>query len=605
MVKHSILSEGGYLVKRSEQLLENTWDLARMYDASKLDDDLKKCYTLVAEIKKYQTIEFTKETIVEALKLYFLLAIKIENIYVYFSHQLDTDHSNDKYNALFNKIVGEYNLMMVEISFLIPQISKTKLTILNEIVKDDNLCDYHKTILNIIHNKKRYLSEAEEKIISTYGLTSSASYQLYSAFASSDLKFKNIFDQNNIEFELTEGSYSNYIRSSDQVLRKNAFESLLSGYQAFNQTLTVNYHNELKDSLISMKNRHYDSTLQQALEPNKIPEIIYHNLLKTVEANLEINHEYMKLRKTEMKLTELHLYDIYTSMVNDITKKYPYSLAQELVTKALAIFPDEYRKVLKEALTNRWIDVYENEGKRSGAYSGGSYLSDPYILMNYHDELNDVFTLIHELGHSLHSYFANKNNVYQNANYKIFIAEVASTVNELILINYLLNNETELTIKKYLYNYLLEQFRTTLIRQTMFARFELETHRLVEKNDEISNEILNNLYYQINKQYFGNDIVIDELIKYEWSRIPHFYYNYYVYQYATSFSISLNIVQRILADEVGILDKYLTFLKTGDSLYPIEALQIVDIDLEDTTIFEKAMDFYRKTIEDFKNVDRK
>ncbi|MDL2211420.1 oligoendopeptidase F [Erysipelotrichaceae bacterium OttesenSCG-928-M19] len=587
-------------MERHEQLKKNTWDLERMYNPENLEKDLATCFELANKIKEYQNIEFDKQMIVDALALYFELAIKIENIYVYFSHQQDTDFTNDQYIAIFNKVKGEYNNLMIEISFLIPKISKVDTKILNEIIGEEKYQDYHKTISNIIHNKKRYLSDKEEKIISTYNLTSSAAYQLFSAFTNSDLQFSNAVDADGNEHELSEGSYANYIRSSDRVLRKSAFEALLHSYKSFNQTLATNYINELKESVVTMKNRSYQSTLQQALEPNKIAEKIYYNLLETVENNLAINHEYMKLRQNELQLDELHLYDVYTTMVADVEQKYSYESAKELVLEALAIFNDEYLSVLNDALNNRWIDVYENKGKRSGAYSGGSYLSDPYILLNYHDELNDVFTLAHELGHSIHSYFANKNNPYQNANYKIFIAEVASTVNELILINYLLNNTTDKNTKKYLYNYLLEQFRTTMIRQTMFARFELESHLLVEHNEELSNEVLNELYFKINKQYFGDSIVVDDLIKYEWSRIPHFYYNYYVYQYATSFSVSINIVDRILNNEANIIDKYLSFLKAGDSVYPLEALKILDINLEDSAIFAKAMQVYQQTIEDFK-----
>jgi len=589
-------------MKRNEQLEANTWDLARMYNPDNLDLDIAQCFAIIDKIVKFQNIEFDKVTITKVLDLYYELLIKVENIYVYFSHQQDTDFTNDKNIAIFNKIKGEYNQMMIKTSFLFPKISKVNNDILYSILSDDNLKDFHKTIENIINNKKRYLSEPEEKIISSYSLTSNAAYQLFSSFTNSDLKFTKIKDKNNNEHELTEGTYATYIRSKDRTLRESAFDSLFDGYSAFNQTLATNYISGLKSSLVSMRNRNYFSTLQQALEPNKIDEQIYYNLLETIEKNIEINHDYLKLRKSEMQLDELHLYDIYPSMVADVEQKYKFKQACDYVVESLKIFGKEYQDILNEALTTRWIDIYENEGKRSGAYSGGSYLSSPYILLNYHDELNDVFTLTHELGHSIHSYLANKNNVYQNASYKIFIAEVASTVNELLLINYLLEHETEAHIKKYLYNYLLEQFRTTMIRQTMFARFELESHKLVEENKEISNVILNDLYYEINKQYFGDEIILDEKIKYEWSRIPHFFYNYYVYQYATSFSISLNIVKRMLENEEDIVEKYLFFLKAGDSVYPLEALKIVDIDLTNPQIFEEAMNSYRQTIEDFKNV---
>lgn len=589
-------------MKRSEQLKENTWDLEMMYNPNNLDKDLVSLHQQVKKISSYQDRELDKETIINALDDYYKFMCEMENIYVYFSHNQDTDFGNDQNIAIFNMVKGEYNKMMVTLSFLFPSIAKADGKVLKSILTDEKLVAYHKTIRNILLNKKRYLSAKEEKIISTYAANDGATQSLYSSFTNSDMKFSSIVDSLENKFDLTESNYSNYIRANDRILRKNAFESLLGEYKKYNQTLSTNYISKLKQAHIKMQVRSYDSTLQQALEPNEIPLIVYHNLLEAVENNIKTNHEYMLLRKQALGLEELNLYDVYVPIVSEIEQKYPYEKAKQLVQEAFKIFDTEYQDVIEQALTNRWIDVYENEGKRSGAYSGGSYQSVPYMLLNYTDELNDVFTLAHELGHSMHSYFANENNQYQNANYKIFIAEVASTVNELILINYLLKNEKDVKTRKYLYNYLLEQFRTTLIRQTMFARFELESHRLVENNSEISNAILNELYYDINKKYFGNDININELIKYEWSRIPHFYYNYYVYQYATSFSISLNIVERILNKEKDILTKYMDFLKLGDSVYPIEALKVLDIDLTTTATFDKAMHKYQETLEMYKNV---
>ncbi|MEG0364812.1 MAG: M3 family oligoendopeptidase, partial [Erysipelotrichales bacterium] len=457
-------------MKRSEQVISDTWDLEMMYDENNVDRDIENCFKMVEEIKKYKDIEFNKDVIIEALDLYFKLLIEVENIYVYYSHTQDTDFNNDKVISKFNTIKQEYNKMMVELSFLIPQISQCDNELLNSILDDKDLVEYHKTIRNILNNKTRYLSVEQEKIISTYNLNDSAAYQLFSAFTNSDMRFKDAVDTQDKSYEMSEGKYGNYIRSKDRILRKSAFESILGEYSKFNQTLATNYISELKDSLISMKNRSYNSTLQQALEPNQIPEYVYTNLLNSVEDNIEINHQYLELRKKELKLDDLSLYDVYVSMVEDVDKKYPFEEGKDMVEQALAVFPKEYTKVLNDALNKRWIDKYENEGKRSGAYSGGSYKSVPYMLLNYHDDINDVFTLAHELGHSMHSYFANESNPYQNANYKIFIAEVASTVNELLLINHLLENETSSKIKKYLYNYLLEQFRTTMIRQTMFAR---------------------------------------------------------------------------------------------------------------------------------------
>lgn len=582
-------------MKRTAQKTKDTWDLTRMYNPSHLKKDVKACYEMIEDIKKQKTFKTPKD-ITRTLEKYFALLAKIENIYVYFSHTQDTDYGNSTYAGNVNYIKAEYNKMMSELSYLIPSIAHADKQVLRAILVNKQDEPYHKTIRGILHNQKQYLSNAEELIIAHYGLNNSLAYNTYSVFTNSELVFADIVDSDDRVVKMSEGAYADYIRSQDRTLRKNAFNELLNTYQNFNQTLTTIYLGDIKQDLITMRNRHYDSTLQQALFPNDIDEKIYYQLLEHVEANLAVNHDYLQVRKKELKYKKLHLYDVYVNLVADITTDYPYQRAQEMVLAAFEIFPDEYTQVVKEAFTKRWIDVYENEGKRSGAYSGGSYLSNPYILLNYHNNLNDVFTLAHELGHSMHSYFANHNNPYQDASYQIFIAEVASIVNELILINDLLNKTDDVTMRKYLYNYLLDQFRTTLIRQTMFARFELETHLLMEKNEEVNADILNDLYFKINQQYFGKEIVLDEAIKYEWSRIPHFYYDYYVYQYATSFSIALNIVERMLQQEKGIMDKYIDFLKLGDRIYPVEALQTLDIDLSDGKIFEQAMDKYRETL---------
>lgn len=590
-------------MKRSEQKMADTWDLVRMYNPKNLQADLKECHQMVEVIKKIKQFK-TKEDIITTLERYFALMVKLENIYVYYSHMQDTDYANSSYAGNLNYIKAENNKMMSELSYVMPSIARVDNKLLEEILHDEKYQAYHKTMRDILHNKERFLSDGEELIISRYGLNSSLSYNVYSVFTNSELTFNDVKDSKKKTHKLTEGMYANYIRSHDRTLRKHAFEELFNTYHKFNQTLTTTYLGDIKQDLIGMRNRHYQSTLQQALEPNQIDEQIYHRLLKSVEDNLKINHDYLATRQALLKYDELHLYDVYVSLVEELETEYPYEQAQEMVLAALQIFPSEYVAIIKEAFEKRWIDVYENEGKRTGAYSGGSYSSDPYILLNYQSNLNDVFTLAHELGHSMHSYFANKNNPYQDANYQIFIAEVASTVNELLLINDLLKKTDDKTMQKYLYNYWLEQFRTTLVRQTMFARFELESHLLMEENKEVNADILNDLYFDINKKYFGKDVVIDEEIKYEWSRIPHFYYDYYVYQYATSYSVALNIVERIIAKEKGIMDKYLDFLKLGDRVYPLEALQTLDIDLEKDDVFDQAMKKYQEVLNKFADVSK-
>ena len=586
-------------MKRSEQLVENTWDLSMMYKPDHLDKDVDSLNGYVKELEVYKGKSMSKEDIVKALEITDEFYTLVDDMYTFFSHQQDTDFSNPDYVAIFNKFKGIYSDLAVKLSFLNPQISETDNAILQSIIDDSSLKQFHQTIQKIIDNKKRVLSVDEEKIISIFGYNAGAASNLYSAFTNSDLKFEDVKDKDNQSLPMNEAVYSNYIRSNDRDLRKNAYNCLFDTYGEYNQTLATNYIAKMKESFVGMKLRNYDSTLQRALEPNMIPLYVYSNLLDAVENNIQANYNYLDVRKKQMKLDDLHLYDVYVAMEADVEKKYPYEIGKQMCLESLTVLGDEYISLIKEAFDNRWIDVYENEGKRTGAYSGGSYRSVPYMLLNYTDELNDVFTLAHEIGHSMHSYYANKNNSYSDAGYTIFIAEVASTVNELIMINYLLEKEEDVSIKRYLLNYLLEQFRTTVVRQSMFARFELDSHKLVEENAPISNEVLNNLYYDINKKYFGDNIVLDENIKYEWSRIPHFYYNYYVYQYATCFSMALNIVDRILNKEEGIIEKYINFLKLGGSVYPIDALKTLDIDLSTPKVFEQAMVKYQETLDQY------
>lgn len=589
-------------MKRHEQNTKDTWDLSTMYNTNNYDKDIVECWKRVKEIVVYKDKVLSINDICSMLDDYFDLLSIIENISYYYYHMVHVDFNDKTSNLNNSQAQSDFSQMMVELAFVIPKISSVDRKLLFSILEDNTLVQFHKTIRNILNNNDHILDDKCESIISIYQKNISASENIYSVFTNSELMFEDIKDTNNTLYNVTNSSYSNYIFSSDRNLRKNAFNSLFSGYKKYNQTLATIYISHLNNDYICMKNRKYHSYLEYKLSPNKINTSIYSNLLNSVESNIQINHDYIKLRKDILGYEDLQHYDMYVSLVDDISNDYPFETAQNIIINALdSVFNDEYLNVIKDAFSNRWVDKYENEGKRSGAYSGGSYKSYPYILLNYNFKLNDVFTLAHELGHSAHSFFARKHNSYQNAHYKIFVAEVASIVNELILINYLLNNEQNKNVIKYLYNYLLEQFRTTLIRQTMFARFELKAHELVESNQGVNADLFNEEYRNIVNQYFGDEIIDNELIKYEWTRIPHFYSSYYVYQYATCFCCSLNISQRIISNEEGFVDKYIDFLKVGDSVYPLEALKIVDIDLTDSSIFNEGMEQYKKYIALFKS----
>ena len=405
--------------------------------------------------------------------------------------------------------------------------------------------------------------------------------------------FPTIIDEEGEEVRITHGRYIDFLMSKERRVRKDAFTALYSKYGEFINTFAATLNTNVKAHIFYARARNYNSALEAALSSDNIPVSVYTNLIDTVKENLDAMHKYVSLRKEVLELDELHMYDLYVPLVKELDIKIPYSEARETILQGLKPLGEEYLRILEEGFNSGWVDVYENKGKRSGAYSSGCYGVHPYVLMNYTDSLDNMFTLAHEMGHALHTHYSNENQPYVYADYKIFLAEVASTLNEILLLHYLLENTEDVLKKKYLINHYLEQFRGTVFRQTMFAEFEKIIHEAAEAGQPLTAEFLNETYHRLNEEYYGPDIVVDQDIDLEWARIPHFYYNFYVYKYATGFSAATALANMILEEGEPAVKKYLEFLKSGDSDYPLNILKRAGVDMSSPEPISSAIATFR------------
>lgn len=420
---------------------------------------------------------------------------------------------------------------------------------------------------------------------------------IYSVFSDAEMKFDAATDSQGNKHQVTHGTYIPLVQSSDRVLRESAFKSMYSTYGKYKNTIAAMLSAQSKQLVFNARARKYDSTLHASLDKTDVPVSVYHNLIDAVHNNMEYMYKYVRLRKKLMKLDELHMYDLYTPIVENCDIEIDFEQAKKNVYESLKPMGEEYLGILKTGFDNRWIDVYENVGKTSGAYSAGARVH-PFVLLNHKNTLNCEFTLAHEMGHAIHSYYSNKTQPVIYSDYVIFVAEVASTCNEALLMEYLLKNTDDKLQKAYLINYFLEQFRTTLYRQTMFAEFELKINEMTENGEGITADNISKMYYDLNKLYFGDDIVVDDDIKLEWARIPHFYYDYYVYQYATGYSAAIALSRKILKEGKPAVDKYIEFLSGGCSTSPIELLKIAGVDMSTPKPINDALEIFNELIDE-------
>lgn len=605
--------EGGFymskatkeLQKRSEVPVESTWKLEDIFTTDEAwQEELKKLQNDIPEIEKYQgKLSESADTLYNLLKLQDELSGRLGRLYTYAHMRYDEDTTNAFYQGLNAQAEMVLTTASSAMSYIVPEILAMEEGKVESYLSEKEELQVYKKVLEDITNKRPHvLSEKEEILLAEASEALSTGSQTFSMLNNADLTFPAIKNEEGEEVDVTHGRYSIFMESKDRRVREDAFKAMYETYGKFQNTFASTLSGNIKSDNFIAKVRNYDSARQAALDNNHIPEEVYDNLVSAVNERLPLLHRYIELRKKVLGVDELHMYDLYTPLVTDVDMKVSYEKAKDYVLKGLEPLGNEYKEILEEAFTNRWIDVEENKGKRSGAYSSGSYGTNPYILMNWQDNINNTFTLAHELGHSVHSYYTRKSQPFRYGNYSIFVAEVASTTNEALLNDYLLENLEDEREKLYILNHFLEGFRGTVFRQTMFAEFEHEIHVRAQNGEALTAEKLTEIYYDLNKKYYGPSVVSDEEIGLEWARIPHFYYNYYVYQYATGYSAATSLAKQILDEGEPAVERYINYLKAGSSDYPIEVLKKAGVDMNSKQPILDALDVFEEKLNEMEKL---
>ena len=591
-------------MKRSEISDEYKWSVKDLYSSDELwNNDYEKALKSTQEKSSFEgCVMDSADTLADALSESEKDDYITERLYVYAFMRYYEDTSDGTYQQMSGKAQMLAVKMSEKYSFLVPEIMAADDDKVARFLDSDKIKPYRHLLCDMLAKKEHTCSQKEEKLLAMASQMADSPSDIFSKFNNADVKFGKVHDEHGDEKELTSAGFSVFMESRDRNVRKEAFYALYRQYKSYINTLAASYYGNVKQAVFFANARNYESTLQMYLSGSFIPESVYTNLIDTVNNNLDKMHDYVSLRKKTLGVDELHFYDIYAPLTSDYTVNVSYENAKETVLDALKILGDDYVSQVKKGYESGWVDVYENDGKRSGTFSWGAYGTHPYIFLNYTETLNDIFTLIHETGHAMHTYYSNETQPYTYAGYKIFVAEVASTCNEVILIDYLLKHSQSDEEKKYLYGHYLEQFKGTLFRQTMFAEFEMITHRMAQDGEVLNAESLCGTYKKLNEKYFGKDMVIDEEIAYEWARIPHFYTPFYVYQYATGFSAAVAIATKIINGDKEVLHGYREFLKGGSSMHPIELLSLCKIDMSKPDVIQDALNVFGSLIEDFKKI---
>ncbi|ADE67755.1 MULTISPECIES: oligoendopeptidase F [Priestia] len=587
------------LPSRSEIKVEDTWKLEDIFASDDAwEKEFEEVKALIPQMEKFKgKLGESAQTLYDALQEQDELTMRVSKLYTYAHMRYDQDTTNSFYQGLNDRIKTLYTQIASALSYVTPEIlSIEESKIKQYMVEHKELKLYAHALDEITRERPHILSESEEALLAQASEVLGSSSNTFGMLNNADLEFPSIKDENGEEVEITHGRYIRFLESSDRRVRKEAFKAVYETYGKFKNTFASTLSGTVKKDNFSARVRHYNSARHSALSTNNIPEEVYDNLVKTVNDNLHLLHRYIDLRKKVLGIEELHMYDLYTPLVKDVKMEVTYEEAKDYILKGLKPLGEDYLNVLKEGFENRWVDVHENKGKRSGAYSSGTYGTNPYILMNWQDNVNNLFTLAHEFGHSVHSYYTRKTQPYPYGDYSIFVAEVASTCNEALLNDYLLKTIDDEKQRLYLLNHYLEGFRGTVFRQTMFAEFEHDVHVRAQNGEPLTPELLTKLYYDLNKKYFGDNLVIDEEIGLEWARIPHFYYNYYVYQYATGFSAAAALSKQILEEGDAAVERYVGFLKSGSSDYPIEVLKKAGVDMTTSRPIEEALAVFEEKL---------
>ncbi|MBC2581883.1 oligoendopeptidase F [Clostridium sp. DJ247] len=591
-------------IKTRDEISEDfKWNVEKIYESISLwEEDFQNLKNLTPEISKYSGKLGDGKELLEYLKLDEKVSRLAGKLAVYAHMRSDEDTANPQFQSLKDRIFAYIAELKSIGSFFIPEIlSLPEETIKKEIENNPELKMYSFFLENILREKAHSLTKEKEELIASVSDCLQGPRKIYSMLSDADMTFPVIKDEEKKDVELTEANYGRFIQSKDRKVRKDAFKGLFNTYNKYRNTFAASLTSSIKNFVFISKVRKYDSALQSSLEPHNIPLKVYDNTIETINNNLKSLHRYVKVKKKLLKLDEIHMYDLYVPIIDTPKENIEFKDAVETVKQGLKPLGEEYLNIFNEGIKAGWIDIYPNKGKRGGAYSSGDYDTMPYVLLNYDYKLNDVSTLAHEMGHSIHSYYSRKNQPYVYSDYSLFVAEVASTTNESLLINYLINKESEKNKKLYLINQQLEQIRTTVFRQVMFAEFEKITHESIEKGNALTAEDLCKIWHDLNVKYFGSEMTVDEEVDIEWARIPHFYRDFYVYQYATGYAAANSFASEILRNGESAVELYKGFLKSGSSDYPINVLKKAGVDmstpkpLEDTIKrFDELLDMLEK-----------
>ncbi|MDF2961523.1 MAG: oligopeptidase PepB [Paenibacillus sp.] len=586
------------VLKRNDVPVEQSWKLEDLFaNQQAWDKEYLEVKEALQKVSAFHGKLKDPATIKQCFELEDSISLHMERLYVYANMKHHEDTAEPTYQALSDKAKKLSVESSEALSFISPEILSLTDEELNKLVNHPELEFYKRTLEEMIREKQHILSKSEEALLAQVGNLSQAPGTIFSMLNNADLKFPKVKNEQGEEVELTHGRYIQFLESRNREVRKNAFQAMYATYAKNKNTIGATLAANITKNIFYSKVRKYPSALEMSLYGDNIDKEVYTNLIDTIHESLPLMHRYMELRKKLLKVDELHMYDLFAPLVDEYKMEITYEQAKETVKESLKPLGQDYLNILQEGFNNRWIDVYENEGKRNGAYSWGAYGTHPYVLLNHKDNLNSMFTLTHEMGHAIHSYLSDENQAYRFAQYTIFLAEVASTLNEALLMDYMLKKSTDPKEKMYLLTYYMDQFRTTVFRQTMFAEFEKITHERAEQGDSLTPQEFSKIYYDLNLKYYGKDMVVDQDIEMEWARIPHFYNSFYVYKYATGFSAATSFSKQILEEGQPAVDRYLGFLKSGGSDYSINILKRAGVDMSSPEPIKQAMDVFKGLLE--------
>ncbi len=585
--------------KRSEVPQEQQWKLEDLYQTqAEWNQEYAEVKQMIAHVATFHGKLQQADMVRACFELEDQMGIHMERLYVYSNMRHHQDMANAEFQALSDKAKKLSVEMSESLSFITPEILALPDEQLKAFIQDPALANYKHTLEEMLRQKPHILSKNEESLLAQVGNIAQAPGTIFGMLNNADLKFPKVKNEHGEEIELTHGRYIQFLESRNRQVRAEAFQTMYATYAKQKNTLAATLNANVTKNIFYSRVRKYPSVLEASLYGDNIPQEVYTNLIDTIHEHLPLLHRYLALRKKLLKVDELHMYDLFTPLVEETDMKITYEEAKMKVKESLAPLGDEYLRVLEAGFQDGWIDVYENEGKRSGAYSWGAYGTHPYVLLNHKDNLNSMFTLTHEMGHALHSYYSDHEQTYRNAQYTIFLAEVASTLNEALLMDYMLKKTTNPQEKMYLLTYYADQFRTTVFRQTMFAEFEKMIHEQAEQGESLTPQVLSEIYYSLNKKYHGEAMVVDQDIEMEWARIPHFYTSFYVYKYATGFSAATSFAKQILEEGKPAVDRYVGFLKSGGSDFSINILKQAGVDMSSPEPIRQAMNVFKSLIEE-------